>query len=122
MTGDFLQGVINEDTLLVPKTLRSGQSIRHTGHVVVLGDVNPGGEIIADGDVIILGAARGVIHAGAKGDLTATITAFYLNPTQLRIGKLISCPPEEDRIYPTYPETARVLEDNLVIEKYQPAR
>ncbi len=92
MEKDMLDEVIGEDTLLVQKTLRSGQSIKHAGHVVV------------------------------SGDLTATITAFYLNPTQLRIANLISRPPDGDRPCPDHPETARITNGNLIIEKYQPAR
>jgi septum site-determining protein MinC len=122
MKEDMLDDVIGEDTLLVHKTLRSGQSIKHSGNVVILGDVNPGAEIVAGGHVIVLGNLRGVVHAGATGDLTATITAFYLNPTQLRIANLISRPPDGDRLCPDNPETARIAGGNLIIEKYQPSR
>jgi septum site-determining protein MinC len=123
MNQELLDEVIGEDTLLVQKTLRSGQSIKHSGNVVVLGDVNPGAEIIAGGHVIVLGTIRGVVHAGAAGDLGATITAFHLNPTQLRIGNLISRPPEGDRLESDHPETARITKNgSLIIEKYQPSR
>lgn len=122
MEKNMLDEVIKEDTLLVQKTLRSGQSIKHSGNVVVLGDVNPGAEVIAGGHVIVLGTVRGVVHAGAVGDMTATITAFYLNPTQLRIANLISRPPDGDRPCLDHPETARIADGNLIIEKYQPLK
>lgn len=122
MEKEMLDGVIGADTLLIQKTLRSGQSIKHSGNVVVLGDINPGAEIIAGGHVVVVGNVRGVVHAGAAGDESATITAFYLNPTQLRIGNLISRAPDGDRPCPENPETARINNGNLIIEKYQPPR
>ncbi len=77
---------IPEDTaLFVAKTVRSGTRIEYPGHVVVFGDVNPGAEIIADGNVIVWGRVRGVIHAGAKGDREALICALDLSANQIRI-------------------------------------
>lgn len=77
---------ISEDTaLFVSKTVRSGMRIEYPGTVVVFGDVNPGAEIIAEGNVIVWGRVRGVIHAGAKGDRSAFICALDLSANQLRI-------------------------------------
>ena len=70
--------------------LRSGQSIRFAGSVIVLGDANPGSEIIADGNIIVLGFVKGMVHAGASGDETAFVYALSLQPTQLRISNIIS--------------------------------
>lgn len=83
--------VITDDTaLFVNKTLRSGKRVEFPGHVVVMGDVNAGAEIIADGNVIVWGRVRGMIHAGAKGDRSATICALDLSATQLRIADEVS--------------------------------
>jgi septum site-determining protein MinC len=80
-----------EDTALyINKTLRSGKRVEFPGHVVVMGDVNAGAEIVADGSVIVWGRVRGMIHAGAKGDRTATICALDLSATQLRIATEVS--------------------------------
>jgi septum site-determining protein MinC len=81
--------------LLVRRTLRSGQVLQHLGHVVVIGDVNPGAEIIAGGDVVVWGRVRGMIHAGALGDNKAIVCALELTPTQLRIGSHIATSPPE---------------------------
>ncbi len=78
--------------LWLDRTLRSGTRIEYPGNVVVLGDVNPGAEIVADGSVIVWGRARGVIHAGAKGDESAVVCALDLSPTQLRICNEIAAP------------------------------
>ena len=81
--------------LLLRRTLRSGQLLQHPGHVVVIGDVNPGAEIIAGGDVVVWGKARGLIHAGALGENNAIVCALELSPTQLRIGSHIATSPPE---------------------------
>jgi septum site-determining protein MinC len=82
---------ITDDTaLFVNKTLRSGKRIEFPGHVVVMGDVNAGAEIIADGNVIVWGRVRGMIHAGANGNRSATICALDLSATQLRIADEVS--------------------------------
>jgi septum site-determining protein MinC len=98
-----------ETAMFLHRTLRSGTRIEFAGHVVVLGDVNPGAEIIAEGNVIIWGRLRGMAHAGAKGNRAAVICALDLSPTQLRIADEVSAmlkPQEESR-----PEMARINED-----------
>ncbi len=82
------------EATFVWRTIRSGQVIRHQGHVTVLGDINPGGEIIAGGTVIVWGRLRGTVHAGALGDRSAVICALELTPTQLRIADLIARTPD----------------------------
>jgi septum site-determining protein MinC len=83
--------VVTDDTaLFINKTLRSGKRVEFPGHVVIMGDVNAGAEIIADGNVIVWGRVRGMIHAGAKGNRSATICALDLSATQLRIANEVS--------------------------------
>jgi septum site-determining protein MinC len=94
-------------------TLRSGQSIRYPGHVIVIGDVNPGAEIVAGGHVVVWGKLRGTVHAGAMGDDEAVICALDLSPTQLRIASHITRSPEERRRKPT-PEVAAVCDGQIV--------
>lgn len=81
-------------TLVVAKTIRSGQEIIHPGSVMIEGDVNPGAEIIAGGNIVVNGTCRGLVHAGAYGDSTATITAQRLLASQIRIAGLISRAPD----------------------------
>ena len=72
--------------MVIPSTFRSGETVRHYGDVVVLGDVNPGSEITADGDIIVMGAVKGLVHAGATGDNRAAIIALEIISPRLRIG------------------------------------
>jgi septum site-determining protein MinC len=104
--------------LILKETLRSGRSIYHEGHVVVIGDVNPGAEIVASGDVIVWGRLRGLVHAGALGDETAVICALELNPTQLRIADQIAISPEEKRGR-TIPEQVAIRNGQIVAEMWQ---
>lgn len=109
-----------EPTLLVKRTLRSGQTITYDGNVVIRGDVNPGAVVMSTGDIIVLGALRGVAHAGAEGDTSAIVMAFRLEPTQLRIAGLISRAPDEKSDHPIGPEVARVRGDMIQVEAYKP--
>ena len=99
--------------LVVRRTLRSGQDLRHPGHVVVIGDVNPGAEVVAGGDIVVWGRVRGMVHAGALGDEGAVICALDLAPTQLRIAGRIARSPEEQR-RKLVPEMASVREGRIV--------
>jgi septum site-determining protein MinC len=78
------------EPLYVKMTVRSGTEIRHPGSVIVFGDVNPGGEVIADGDILVWGKLKGMAHAGAKGNNQAAIVALHLEATQLRIGDYVA--------------------------------
>jgi septum site-determining protein MinC len=112
--------VAGEEAVLVRRTLRSGQSLRFPGHVIVLGDVNPGAEIVAGGDIIVWGRLRGVAHAGAAGNAEAVVCALDLTPTQLRIAGQIAVSPE--RRGPPGPEMARVRDGQLVAERWSEER
>ena len=76
-------------------TVRSGQVLTHQGDLLLLGDVNPGGTVQATGSIYILGALRGLAHAGIDGDRSVIIAASHFKPTQLRIADIISRPPDE---------------------------
>ncbi len=110
----------SDETLLVRRTLRSGQRIEHTGNVVILGDVNPGAVVMCSGDIIVLGTLRGLAHAGAEGNSQAIVMAFRLQPTQLRIAHFISRAPDEGGPRPDGPELARVRNETIQIEAYEP--
>jgi septum site-determining protein MinC len=101
------------EAVLWQRTLRSGQSIRHPGHVIVVGDVNPGSEIIAGGHVVVWGRLKGTVHAGANGDESALVCALDLSPMQLRIAGYITRSPEERR-RESQPEVAAVRDGQII--------
>ncbi|MDA8229696.1 MAG: septum site-determining protein MinC [Desulfitobacterium hafniense] len=109
------EGMTEGNCLFIEKTLRSGKSIQFDGHVVIIGDVNPGAEVIASGNIVVLGAIRGVAHAGATGDRNAIVYSFFLAPTQLRIADLVTRAPE-DGGESRGPEIAKIKDNQLVVE------
>jgi len=79
-----------DDPLYVKMTVRSGVEIRHNGSIIIFGDVNAGGEIIATGDILVWGKLKGIAHAGAKGNAQAVIMALHLEATQIRIADFVA--------------------------------
>jgi septum site-determining protein MinC len=98
--------------LYLKQTLRSGQSVNHKGHLVIIGDVNPGAEVMADGDITVWGSLRGVAHAGVSGNTNAEIRALRIEAIQLRIAQAIARAPDRSDLHANTahlgPETARM--------------
>lgn len=90
MTKEEADDMIKEaQTVTLTKIIRSGQVIKVEGDVILIGDVNPGGTIMATGNVYVLGALRGIAHAGFQGNKGAVIIASYMDPVQLKIANEI---------------------------------
>ena len=111
-------GAEGSNWLILRETIRSGRSVYHEGHIVVIGDVNPGAEIIAGGDVVVWGKLRGLVHAGALGDTSAVICALELIPTQLRIANQIAISPHDQRRQ-MRPEKVSMHDGRIVAEAWQ---
>ena len=108
--------LIGDEAVLVQRTLRSGHNINYFGHVIVVGDVNPGAEIIAGGNVVVWGRLRGTVHAGADGDQNAIICAIDLSPMQLRIADQISVAPSQKK--KSQPEIARLVDKQVIAQPW----
>jgi septum site-determining protein MinC len=102
-------------TLYHAATLRGGQVLHHTGNIVVVGDVNPGAELLATGDILVFGRLAGIAHAGAQGDDSARIYALDLAPTQLRIATSIAADAESKRRSTPVPEAAIARDGRIVV-------
>ncbi|MDP2317323.1 MAG: septum site-determining protein MinC [Pseudomonadota bacterium] len=113
--------------LTIDGTVRSGAVVRFAGDIQVFGDVNPGAQLIAGGNVLVFGALKGLAHAGARGDLPSStsvgpfILAFDMRPTQLRIGKVIQLPAHAPDQLGRHiaPEIAWLSQGSIVIEPYR---
>ncbi len=107
-------------------TLRSGQVFRHAGTIMLIGDVNPGAEVISGGDIFVWGRLRGIVHAGAMGNERAVVCAIDFEPIQLRIAGYIAMSPKAVTNEPgrwfwrrnavEKPEVARVMGKQIVVD------
>lgn len=110
-------------TLYIQRTLRSGQSITSEGNIVIIGDANPGSEIIAKGDITVWGILGGIAHAGSAGNQYARIRALKMNAIQLRIADVFARRPDSANIpyiqkSDTFvPEEACVRKKQIIIHK-----
>ena len=109
------------EALLVKTTCRSGEVIRYPGDIVVLADVNPGAEIIADGDILVFGTLRGLAHAGAGGDIQATVIALKLEAPRVQIGPHTGMAPktkQRARSQQTSPMIAYVRRQHIFVAPF----
>ncbi len=109
--------ITDETALFINKTLRSGTHLEFGGHIVVVGDVNPGAEIVADGSVLVWGRLRGSVAAGANGNENAVICALGLFPTRLQLGTQALNMAE--RTETGQPEMASLRNGEIVVQSWQ---
>src|SRR5699024_7644985 len=83
------------DIISVAKIVRSGQILEVPGDLLLVGDVNPGGTVHAHGNIFIMGALKGIAHAGYNGNREAVIVASFMAPSQLRIADCFSRAPDQ---------------------------
>lgn len=102
------------EPLYLQTTLRSGGDVQHNGTVIILGDLNPGSSVVANGDILVWGRLRGIAHAGAKGNARCLILALQMEPTQLRIADFVARAPETPPDHQYYPEVAYVTPQGAI--------
>jgi septum formation inhibitor MinC len=112
---------IRQDGALAPKMIvgpvRSGCILEFDGHLIVLGDINPGAEVSAVGSIVVLGRLRGIAHAGCTG-ASAFILALQLEPQQLRIGALVARAGDSETA-PEKAEIAYARDGSIMVDTYK---
>ena len=109
----FDQDIAVSETKFHRGSLRSGQRIEVEGSIVIIGDVNSGGEVIASDNIVVLGSLRGLAHAGAKGNKQAIIAAEIFDSVQVRIANIVK---EIDRDEePLHRDSYICIEDDKII-------
>jgi septum site-determining protein MinC len=104
----------------VAKIVRSGQVLHVHGDLLLIGDVNPGGTVIAGGNIFILGALRGIAHAGCYGNKEAVIAASVMKPMQLRISDVMNRAPDYKVDEQNEMECAYIDDnDQIVVDRLQ---
>ena len=76
-TGQFYKG-----------NLMRGDVLESEASIVVIGDVEKGARVTAKGNIIVLGALRGNVHAGVSGNRNAVVVAFEMAPSQVKISDM----------------------------------
>lgn len=95
MTKDEVELSRQEHEIIsVTGIVRSGQVLKVPGDLLLIGDVNPGGTVMAGGNIFVMGILKGIAHAGCNGNEEAVIAASSLIPSQLRIGEHINRAPD----------------------------
>ena len=101
-------------SIFINNTVRSGQRIECEGDIVVIGDVNPGAEIIAGGSIAVFGRLRGLAHAGCSGRKDVCVAAVNMCPKQLRLsGRVVTFPNEREEVAGA--EVAELRDGKVVI-------
>lgn len=114
---DKLNELSSRDGQFYKGTLRSGQVLEAETSLVILGDVNPGAKVISKGNVIILGALKGNVYAGAAGNECAFVAALEMNPVQIRIGDVIARSSDSSKKkFNSEPKISFVENGNIYIE------
>lgn len=119
MLGDDLFYEDDANAKVVYGTLRSGQRLETPFSLIVIGDVNPGADLVAGGDILVFGNLRGTAHASAYDDdaYDRVIIALQMQPMQLRIGSVISRGSDE---FVKGAEIARIDNRRIIVEPYNP--
>lgn len=103
-TGQFFRG-----------DLTRGDVLESEASIVVIGNVEQGARVIARGNVIILGALHGSVHAGAGGNDEAVIAALEMAPSLLRIGNFQTTSKEKGKRLGRGPMVASVSGESILV-------
>ena len=104
------------------RTVRSGEKVASEGHLIIMGDVNPGAEVIAENNIIVWGSLKGAAYAGVPNHEDAVIAALHLSPIQLRIAGHIARSPDARPVTAAIPELARIDQNEIVVESWERGR
>lgn len=122
MTRVEAQALIDEQEITSITTIvRSGQVLEVEGDLLLVGDVNPGGTVKAGGNVFVMGALKGIAHAGFKGSKESVIVASFMTPSQLRICDLVSRAPDHYNDCDRHQMECAYIDKNnqIIIERLQ---
>ena len=87
---DSLNSLTRKEGQFYKGTLRQRQVLETEQSIIILGDVEFGATVVSKGNIVVLGAVRGTVHAGATGDRNAFITALSMRPHVMKIADIVS--------------------------------
>jgi septum site-determining protein MinC len=105
----------------IARIVRSGQVVEVPGDLLLIGDVNPGGTVKAGGNIFVLGALRGIAHAGCLGNDEAVIAASSMKPSQLRISDCLNRAPDHVDLDEKHEMECAYIDSNrqIVVDRLQ---
>ena len=107
------------DSVLISRSVRSGQCLHIVGNAIIMGDVNAGAQVMATGNIVIMGKLKGLVHAGTYGDREAYIVAWQMDPIQIRIADVLSRSEDNSKLDIQYPEIAKIENGQIIIQPYR---
>jgi septum site-determining protein MinC len=111
----------HRDTLVLAGRVRSGQGVQAKKHLIIMGDVNPGCQLTAGGDIIVLGSLRGSAAAGQPDNEEAIILALDFQPTQIKIADFVAAGLPGTGAGRGIPEYAHLENEGIVVDDYAEA-
>lgn len=91
---EFLSKLRSPRAKLYQCILHEGARLESDGHLILLGTAEPGSELAAAGDIIVIGGLYGTAHAGCYGHNGSYIIAVDMRPEKLAIADMVYTPPE----------------------------
>jgi len=119
IAGRHCETATGEATLMVRRSLRSGQRVTYPGHIVILGDIHPGAEVVSGGSILIMGYCRGIVHAGTGGERSAKVIALSFAPTILSIAGQRYIPSRSEPL-PAGCLAAQLAGQKIIFNKFKP--
>jgi len=88
-SGRFSTNGKDADGQFYKGSIRAGQSLEADSSVIILGDVNPGADVLSTGNIVILGTLYGHAHAGLNGNDSCFVVALDMKPSKIEIGEYV---------------------------------
>lgn len=98
--------------------VKKGRVVESDGHMVLMGNVEEGGKLIAVGNIIVMGGIYGEVEAGCMGNDGAYIAALDLLPEKIDIAGRVLKPQKKDGDEKSVPQKAYLINNEIIIEDF----
>lgn len=108
-----------EETVMFRRNLLNEEILEVRGNVVIQGDIERGAQVLAGGDIVVLGTVYGEAHAGVKGNLKSQIICFVLSPFSISIAGIKVTGTQLSLLKKGYVSRVFVEDNSLKIKPYR---
>ncbi len=107
-------------TKFVRTTVKSGEILKTTHNLIVIGDVEKGATVQSCANIFVMGTLLGKAHAGCEGKGDSVVVAMRLLAEEISISDKKTQPKTGalKKFLPGVPEIAYLLNDEIKIEQY----